>query len=123
MKKEAFDLLMPVFPQLKHAEQYENPVFNKTFRYLAQDDSELISVPAIALVFVKYIKDSGFNLEEFSKIEALTHLIPDSWINPSPENAMSFIQWISKLKCYRLTYSNNERLISFVNNELENQKN
>lgn len=119
VKKEAFDLLMPIFPELINAEQYENPVFNKTYRYLAQDDSELISVPAMALVFVKYERDSGFNLEEFSKIEALTHLIPDSWINPSPENAESFIHWVSSLKCYRLIYSDNEKLISFVQDELE----
>lgn len=119
VKKEAFDLLMPIFPQLIHAEQYENTVFNKTYRYLAQDDSELISVPAVALVFVKYRKDSVFNLEEFSKIETLTHLIPDSWINPSKENATSFIHWISSLKCYRLTYSDNEKLFSFVRSELE----
>lgn len=118
VKKEAFDLLMPVFPQLINAEQYENPVFNKTFRYLAQDDSELVSVPAVALVFVKYRKDSGFNLEEYSKIETLTHLIPDSWINPSPENAESFIRWISSLKSYRLTYSDNQKLISFVRSTL-----
>lgn len=120
VKKEAFDLLMPIFPQLRNAEQYENPVFNKTFRYLAQDDSELIAVPAVALVFVKYSKDSGFNLEEFSKIEALTHLIPDAWIEPSPENAKRFIQWISTLKCYRLTYSDNDKLVSFVSEALKN---
>ena len=78
IKKQAFKMLIPQYPELNRSVEYNNPILNKTFRYLQPTSSNLLSVPCKAFVFVKYKKDAGFSLTEFPQEEAIEKLIPDS---------------------------------------------
>lgn len=120
VKKQAYEILIPQFPELLHSEEYINPILNKTFRYLAPKSIEKLGVPCKALIFVKYDKNSDFNMEEISPEEAFAELIPDSWISPTPENAERFINWVSTLPCYRLLYSDNKKMIGSIKTMLQN---
>jgi len=119
IKKKAYDLVTSLFPDLKNAEEHKNPELKKTFRYLAPENRTLDGVPCKALVMVKYDSSVDFQMVKLEADEALTHLIPDSWIHPSEANARKFVQWFTGLEHYRLTYSNNEKMVSAVNELLK----
>ena len=114
VKQNAFDLLIPKFPQLKEAREINNSVVGKTFRHMASGSLKPIRVPCKALVFVKYEKDVTLRFEKMSGDEAFEHLVPDSWLSPTRENAHRFIQWFSALRYYRMTYSDNDAMVETV---------
>jgi hypothetical protein len=114
IKKQTYDLLSPIFPELNNSPEFYNPAFDKTFRYLPAQKTELFCAPCKALILVKYKENSGFSLTEMSKTEAFTLLIPDSWISPEPENVRRFMDWFTKMPCYSLTYSDNEKMVEEV---------
>jgi hypothetical protein len=121
IKKQSYDLLKPCFPELENKEEHHNPFLNKTFRYLPQKETNLLSVPCKAFVFVKYQKDSGFSLTEMPREEAFSQLIPDSWISPEPENAKRFMNWFSSIPCFQLTYSDNNKMVQTIKNMLSDE--
>jgi hypothetical protein len=117
VKKKAVDLLSPQFPQLLEAKEYTYPGVGKTVRYLATPHNPLnapFGFPCKALVYVKYQQGSGLILNEISKTEAFQYLVPDSWLSPLPENASKFLDWFLAMPCYRLTYSDNEKMVTAV---------
>lgn len=121
VKRQSYNLLMPHFPELEQKEEHFNPALNKTFRYLPLPKTDLLSVPCKAFVFVKYKKDAGFNLEELPKDEAFEQLIPDSWISPKTENAQRFMNWFGNMPCYRLVYSDNNRMVETIKSLLADE--
>lgn len=124
IKKKALDYLMPMYPQLEHAKEFHFPGLNKTVRYLAPPEKPLTAsdrFPCKALIFVKYEKDSGMTLEKMPKDVAFQQLVPDSWISPLPENASRFLDWFQKMPCYRLTYSDNEKMVLAIHELFENE--
>jgi hypothetical protein len=120
IKNKAYELLSPVFPQLNHLPEISNTALGKVFRYLPPKRNSPLCVPCKALVFVKYEQSTGFQLEEMSKEEAFEQLVPDSWISATPENANRFVNWFKQLPCFRLTYSDNEKMVATVKNWFEN---
>ncbi len=118
IKKQAYDLLISLFPDLKNAEEYVNPALQKTFRYLIPKKGMLTGVPCVALVFVKYDMNVDFQMEEMKPEDAFIKLVPDSWIHPSEQNAKRFMVWFSGMNFYQLTYSNNSKMISTIKNML-----
>ena len=114
IKKNAYDLVKSMFPELMEAYEYENPAFGKTYRYLAPRDLEIVSVPCKAIIEVKYDPETEFSLEPLTPEQAFARLVPDSWINPSSENAKNFINWFTGKKHLRLRYSNNEKMIAAI---------
>ena len=120
VKNNALELLIPKFPQLGYAKEVNNNATGKTFRYLANHRMKPIRVPCKALVFVRYVKDAGFQFEKMSGEEAFSHLVPDSWISPTRENAQQFVEWFTSLLCYRMTYSDNEKMVQTVKKLLNN---
>jgi hypothetical protein len=114
VKTNAFELLVSAFPQLKNSKEIHNQTAGKTFRYLPTDRIDQICVPCKALVFVKYEPGSGLLIEDMVHDEAFQHLIPDSWISPEPDNARRFVEWFTQLPCYRLTYSDNTKMIETI---------
>ena len=77
-------------------------------------DPETTAAPVKALVFVKYSQGAGLSMEEFPRHLAFQHLVTDSWISPVYENVESFLDWFAELPCYRLTYSDNNLLVSTI---------
>jgi len=64
------------------------------------------------LVMVKYEKEAPSELRECTSEKILQTFIPDSWISPQPEHSKQFLHWLSILKFYELTYSDNEFAIT-----------
>jgi hypothetical protein len=117
VKKNSLDHLISIYPQLASATEFYFPGMNKTVRYLpppTPSEIETTGVPCKALVFIKYEKDSGLNLEQLKKDVAFQKLVPDSWISPLPENAARFLDWFIEMPCYQLTYSDNEKMVKTV---------
>jgi hypothetical protein len=117
IKKNALDTLLPLFPELEFADEFYNPIQNKTFCYLAPNDLAnrcVLSYPCKAFVFVKYQKDCGLVLETMPHDIAFQHLVPSSWISPLPKVASRFLDWFLTMPCYRLTYSDNDAMLSAV---------
>lgn len=116
VKKEALDLLSSDFPDLKNAKEYQNPKMGKIVRYLPNllDGQKASKVTCKGLVFVQYKENSGLKLIPLKQEEAFERLIPDSWISPYKSNAKQFLSWFSKLPCYQITYSNNDKMVETV---------
>jgi hypothetical protein len=112
IKTKAYGLLSNHFPELGKLPEISNSS-GKTFRYLP-NKQQMHPVPCVGLVFTKYVKGSGFLFEPLAPDEAFAHLVPDSWISPKAENADRFVKWFSGLPCYKLTYSDNERMVQTI---------
>lgn len=116
VKERAVDLLRPLFPHVESAAEVIYPDKGKIVRYLAPSPRPDApdSYPCKALVFVKYQPGSGMQLEPFSKDVAFQQLVPDSWLSPLPANAARFLDWFIDLPCYRLIYSDNEKMVQAI---------
>jgi serine kinase of HPr protein (carbohydrate metabolism regulator) len=57
-----------------------------------------------ALVWVNYSTDQINHLSHLDKQQALTRLIPDTWINSEPNSAKAFANWAMNIKTYHLDY-------------------
>ena len=117
VKKAALDHLIPIYPELESAAEFYYPGLDKTVRYLAPDISTGNTgegFPCVALIFVKYEPNSGLIIENLPKEVAFRHLVPDSWLSPLPTNAEAFLDWFLNLPSYRLTYSDNAKMVEKV---------
>lgn len=117
VKKGAAELLSASFGDLKKAKEFHFQKTGKSVKYLDINYNTKnlgASVPVNGLVFVNYSADCRFQLEELSPEEAFAHLVPDSWIYPSEENATRFLKWFSNLRCFMLTYSDNEMMVAEI---------
>ena len=56
------------------------------------------------LVWVNYSKDQKNHLSPLDKQQALSRLIPDTWINPEFDSAKAFANWAMNIKTYHLDY-------------------
>ncbi len=120
IKKNAYEIISKQFPEIIFSKEYHNPDLNKTFKYLPVFNSDKLKVPCKALVFVQYRKNTGFQFNEMNREEAFRKLVPDSWISPEPENAKRFVNWFNQLPCYRLTYSDNTKMVETIKNLFNN---
>jgi hypothetical protein len=117
VKKKAFDLLIPDYPQLGSAKEFYYQGLGKTVRYLPAlplPEDHNFCYPCKALIFVKYKEEAGLLFESIPKDVAIQQLIPDSWISPLPENALSFLNWFQKTPCFNLTYSDNGMMVNAI---------
>ena len=117
VKKSALAPLLHLFPGLALADEFSYPAMDKTVRYLPpvlQSENSPADYPCKALVFVRYEEHSGMNLERLSKDIAFQKLVPDSWRSPVEANAGRFLDWFLDLPCYRLTYSDNEKMVAEI---------
>ena len=110
IKRNSLETLLPIYPELENSAEYHFKKLNKIVRFLPPNNSDYTNhLPCKALVFIKYKKDSDLIINKISKVDAFQQLVPDSWLSPIKENAEIFLNWFSKLPCYQLTYSNNQK--------------
>jgi hypothetical protein len=122
VKKQALEFLSKRFPELSKAKEYELKAMNKTVRYLAPKvitDKPTRKVKA--LVFIQFTKEVDFELQTMDKHKAFQYLVVDAWLSPEEENARFFLDWIADLPCYRLRYSNNEKMMDAVKGVLSGE--
>ena len=123
IKKNSLETLLPIYPELESAAEYNFKRLNKIVRYLKPNNSNFLAhLPCTDLVFIKYEQNSGLKFDKIAKINAFQQLVPDSWLSPIKENAQLFLDWFDTLNCYQITYSENKKMIETVakifNNDL-----
>jgi hypothetical protein len=117
VKEGAVDALSVYYPELTNQLTKQSFV-GKQVKYLPvfNIDKHSTGVPVKAFVFVQFTKSEPFNFEEVTKKKALELLLQETWVNPTPELVMAFFDWIGVTDFYRLTYSDNEKMISTIKN-------
>lgn len=116
VKPGAFEALSAYYPELHETEQQVTRN-GRTVKYLPVEmhpGHDGTGFPIRAFVFVQYAPGEPFVAEEISKKEALRDLLVETWVNPDPENIRSFFAWVSGTRFYRLRYSENSQVITFV---------
>lgn len=123
VKEGAVEALSAYFPELAD-QQTKQSFVGKQVRYLPvfNVDEHTKGVTVKAFVFVQYSKSEPFNFEEVTKKKALELLLQETWVNPTPELVTAFFEWIGKTYFYRLTYSDNEKMISTIKNIFGNDE-
>ena len=115
IKKNSLKVLDSLYPSLANSIEYDYIRLNKIVRYLPPNNSDFTThLPCKKLIFIKYEKEADLQVNSISKLEAFQQLIPDSWLSPLPENAAIFLDWFAQLECYKIKYSENEKMIAAV---------
>tara|TARA_B110000285_G_C15080572_1_gene593266 strand:+ start:559 stop:1695 length:1137 start_codon:yes stop_codon:yes gene_type:complete len=115
IKKSSLETLLPYYPELNKATEYDFKTTQKIVRYVKPNNSDYTThLPCKGLVFIKYLENAPTTCAEISKIDAFERLVPDSWISPKKENAHAFLNWFDHLACYQLTYSNTKQMVAEV---------
>ncbi len=115
IKKQAFEMISSMYPELLKAKEFYYEKLNKTVRYLVDNNANKSISSGLdikAIVFVKYLENSGMQLNKMSKNEAFRRLVPDSWVSPLAENAERFLDWFASIPCFELTYSDNDKVVT-----------
>ena len=110
VKEGSLKTLEPFYPELKEILP-EQAVTGKVVRHLPvinNKPGENAAFPVKAFVFVKYSETGPFAFEEVDRREAIQTLLPETWVNPTPENVMQFFDWLDGISFYRLQYSANQ---------------
>tara|TARA_B100000780_G_scaffold209743_1_gene149776 strand:- start:425 stop:1564 length:1140 start_codon:yes stop_codon:yes gene_type:complete len=115
VKKNSLKTLLPLYPELGDATEYNLKQLNKVVRYLKPNNKDFSThLPCRDLVFIKYKKNTGISCDKISKIAAFQQLVPDAWLSPRKENAKVFLDWFENLNCFQLTYSDTDQLVNKV---------
>lgn len=115
VKKNSIPVLLDYYPELKKLCEYHLKLHNKTVRYLPLNSSNYKQhLPCKALIFIKYQPDISLKLGHISILDAFERLVPDSWLSPEPKNAKAFLDWVVKLPCYEIVYSDNKKMIETI---------
>jgi len=105
IKQGAFNLLQPIVNNFKDLTVTN---FNKTkgdLKYIPCLKPEKDHYPCRAIILVNYTPETETKLEQVSVKTILETIIPDSWLSHNPKHAEQFLNWLSKLKMYQITYS------------------
>ena len=114
MKEGAFNVLTPI---VQNFEDLPIVKFNKTkgnLKYIPCLKPEKDHYPCNAIILVNYQPNSKTQLENISVKTILETIIPDSWLSPNPIHAQQFLDWLTEIKMYQLTYSDTSSVTSEV---------
>lgn len=115
IKSEAKPSLTPYFPELKILVEQAITTSKKRVTYLPISQQNFQKKAYCkALVFIKYDKNSKLEIEKISSLSAFQKTVPDAWISSIKENVESFLDWFLNMRCYQLTYSNNNKMIETI---------
>jgi len=121
VKSTAWEILMPLYPQLRHLAIHERPD-RKRVRYMPPPPQSLPadllrSRPVRRLIFPCYEPGSTTALRSLSKAEALARLLGQCLAVPldlDPERVGALVQWISAIEAHELIMSSLEDAIALV---------
>lgn len=117
VKEGAIPVLLPYYPELEKIQIFNIPASGKQVRYLPLNPlpfQKKWTNKAKALIFINFNPSVDILLEKLSKLDAIKLFNIEAWVSSVPENAKSYINWLIKLNCYRLTYSNNEKAVQTI---------
>lgn len=115
IKAGAFEMLEKHFSHFKTLDKhYINP-YKGFVKYLDPNYLKKVDFkkgyPSNLIVCISYVKNHETTLELLPFNDAMEILIPESWLAPNIENAQQFMNWITTVSFYKLTYSNSEEAI------------
>jgi hypothetical protein len=113
IKEKSFEMIASMHPVIIDLKEYYINELKGNVKYLPPITNKL-NANCNSVVWVKYNKDSLNHLEEIPKATALQKFLPDAWISNEDINAKAFIKWVTQTNFYELKYSDNKKLISFV---------
>jgi len=108
VKEGSLKTLEPFYPELTGITP-AMAATGKLVRHLPVENNKTESkkaFPVKAFVFVKYSESEPFIFKEVEKREAIQTLLPETWVNPDPENVAKFFDWFDEIRFYDLQYSN-----------------
>ncbi|MFK7833687.1 MAG: hypothetical protein AB8B52_10455 [Winogradskyella sp.] len=114
IKEGAFNLLKPIIDDFNQLPLIR---FNKAkgnLKYVPCARPEKYHYPCDVIILVNFTPQSETQLERVSVKTILETLIPDSWLSPNPFHAQQFLEWLSQLKLYKLTYSDTNSVTSEI---------
>jgi hypothetical protein len=124
VKEGAMQVLSGYYPELNEKD-LEKASTGKMVRYLPVNnftESLPDGIPVAGFIFVNYKAGSGFSLAEVAKKEALQLLLQETWVNPKTSFIQAFFEWVEKTPFYKMTYSDNNKMISTIKNMLEYER-
>jgi hypothetical protein len=72
-------------------------------------------VPAVALVFPRYVGGAAFSVAEMDPLEALVELKESGfWVAQARENIGEFLDWVTGLRRFRMIYGDVEDAVRFM---------
>ena len=121
VKEKSFDLIEQLHPKLKSSNEYYINELKGHVKYLPPISKET-SANCSGVVWVQYSEVAENSMKKISTQEALKKILPDAWVSKKEVNAKAFLKWIKKTAFYELNYSDNDKLISIINNYFSNLK-
>jgi len=121
VKEKSFDLIEQLHPKLKSSNEYYINELKGHVKYLSPISKET-SANCSGVVWVQYSEVAENSMKKISTQEALKKILPDAWVSKKEVNAKAFLKWIKKTAFYELNYSDNDKLISIINNYFSNLK-
>ena len=115
IKEKSYNLIEQLHPELKSSNEYYINELKGNVKYLPPISKET-SANCSAVVWVQYSEGAENSMKKYSTQEALTKFLPDAWVSNKEVNAKAFLKWIKKTAFYELNYSDNDKLISIINN-------
>ena len=115
IKEKSYNLIEQLHPELKSSNEYYINELKGNVKYLPPISKET-SANCSAVVWVQYSEGAENSMKKYSTQEALTKFLPDTWVSNKEVNAKAFLKWIKKTAFYELNYSDNDKLISIINN-------
>jgi len=121
VKEGSLDLLKPHYPELEN-----NPIIilnpEKRIKYLPINNRIMkMAFPVNEFIFIKYDSSVDFELEKIEPANAVKTLFEEAWIPPQPDNVAIFLDKITGISFYRLTYSNNIKALDAISQLFENK--
>ena len=122
VKESSLSVLSKFYPDLKNSEVHHYNSSKKIVRYLPPTQLDTNKwYHCKELIFIDFNPSIDFTFEQVSKSEALSQIIPDSWISTICQNVNLFFKWFAEVQCYHMSYSNNEKMIGYLNNRCSNE--
>lgn len=115
IKKGAFPIIDPLFRTFNTLEPHihnSKPIAVKYLPPSQEFSGSRKNFECRKIVLVKYAENAPSDLKECPPEILLKTLIPDSWISPREDHSIQFLNWLTTLKFYQLTYSNNDMAIA-----------
>ncbi|WP_344714653.1 hypothetical protein [Winogradskyella damuponensis] len=114
IKKGAFNVLEPIVSDFDSLPLVK---FNKTkgdLKYIPCEKPKNNHYPCHAIILVNYKPKAGTSLEKVSVKTILETIIPESWLSPNPKHAKQFLDWLTDIDMYQLTYSNTKSVTTEI---------
>ena len=128
IKKGSFEVLKPLIKDFDNLATVNFLKHKGYIKYVPFSNYTYLHYPCKAIILANYQPNAKTSLDTANVQDVLETLIPDSWLFHNSDYAQKFLDWLSELHFYQLTYSNTDEAIDTVKDvfksfEIANPKN